>query len=85
MRVKMWVLLNALGEEVEPGAKLMTFRGESVVLVSGVPPLHMNSSGRVTVLEGGKEREVYPSVVGLVWRRVTTDIKPKEVKGEDGR
>jgi hypothetical protein len=69
--MKIWVLLDAVGEAVLPGTPLLTFRGEPVVLEGGRPPQHDGSTGRVWVkTDSGRTDEFFPSVVGLKWELV---------------
>lgn len=84
-----WVLVNETsGETVESGVTLKTFRGEEVVLISGMPPHKPSSTGRVSVRSKSQtgsqasrytSMELYPGVVGLKWeeRPETTLVPPK--------
>ena len=60
-------LVDKEGQDVADGAKLDTFRGEAVTLISRSAPHKPSSTGRVYLRweVGGFEQEVYPSVCGL--------------------
>jgi hypothetical protein len=60
------------GLRVFAGEMVVTFRGAICRLVSGTPPRHPGSTGRVVVMEDGMEQEFFPSVVGLKWAPVNS-------------
>ena len=60
------------GLRVFAGEAVITFRGAICQLVSGTPPRHPGSTGRVVLREGEMEQEFYPSVVGLKWAPVNS-------------
>lgn len=61
------VMLNRFGNPVCIDDAEQTFRGYTVIVKSGESPRHAGSSGRVTVLDGGRESTYYPSVISAQW------------------
>jgi len=63
-----WKLVSKeTGEEVELGAKLISFRNEEYKYIGGNPPHKPSSSGSVFVEKGDSGWSYYPNVFGLKW------------------
>ena len=62
-------LLNQQGQPLKAGDIVQTFRGEAYRFDFGREPHKAGSTGRVyvTPLEGGSQREFFPSVIGAAW------------------
>jgi hypothetical protein len=65
-------LVRADGTPATIGDFYITNRLESFELTGGRPPQHPASTGRVWVREvnGGFNREFFPSVIGLKWEEI---------------
>lgn len=68
-------LVDKNNNEVQRGAKLTSFRGETYYLDGGRPPQHASSEGKVWVFKNKRSltrqtemsHELYPSVFDLKW------------------
>lgn len=59
-----WGLFDQRGHGVNEGTSCTDFRGDSDVIVGGVPPAAEGKSGYVEIENGS---HFYPSVYGLRW------------------